>query len=90
MRRGRIFIYLGIVLIVGLGAVLLLPKLISGPSTPAAEPTPSLTPEKVQIEVVAVVQPVKRGDALTLDVLHDTMGSSTVTGGKDYRREPSI
>ncbi len=70
MRRGRIFIYLALVLIVVLAAVLLLPKFLGGGAgTPSQEPTPSPTPETVMIEVVAIVQNVQRGVPLTADVL---------------------
>ncbi len=66
MRRGRIFILLGILLIVVLAAVaLILPRISGGKQTsgPPAENAP--TPEPQTREVVVLAQPVARGDEIT-------------------------
>lgn len=73
MRRGRIFLLLGVLLIVILVAVaLLLPRLTGGSgqqtSTTKAVPTP--VPQK---SAVVLAQPVKRGDVLTENMLTTIM-----------------
>ncbi len=73
MRRGRIFLLLGVLLIVILIAVaVLLPRLTGGGGQPAsttnAVPTP--VPQK---SAVVLAQPVKRGDVLTENMLATIM-----------------
>lgn len=69
MRRGRIFIYLAFIIILGLVALFviyqrfLLPS--SGGETVEAEPTPEIT----TVNVIVLTQKVPRGEAMTSDVM---------------------
>ncbi len=73
MRRGRIFLLLGVLLIVILIAVaVLLPRLTigGGQGTPPAGAVPTPVPQK---SAVVLAQPVKRGDVLTENMLTTIM-----------------
>ncbi len=67
MRRGRIILYLALIIIVGVvGAAAALLRQQS-PSTADAQATP--TPEVITTNVVVVVQPVSRGQEITTDMV---------------------
>ncbi|NUM46831.1 MAG: hypothetical protein HUU38_19165 [Anaerolineales bacterium] len=70
MRRGRIFIYLGLILILGLVAVavVVFRNQQATPVTVGVEGTP-VVPESPKESVVVIAQPVKRGQRITEDVL---------------------
>jgi pilus assembly protein CpaB len=82
MRRGRILIYLSLILILVLAAVWLLPRFLGGNTSPIVEETsPVPTAQTTMVEVVAVVQNLKRGDTISADVLQRIpISQSTVTG----------
>ena len=65
MRRGRIFILLGILLIVVLAAVaLILPRISPGKQPPGTSPENVPTPVPQTRSVVVLAQPVARGDEI--------------------------
>ena len=68
MRRGRVFIYLALIIILGLAALAIIYQrfiLPSGSTTTEAEPTPEIT----TVNVIVLTQRVPRGAALTADVM---------------------
>jgi len=68
MRRGRIFIYIGLILILGLvavGALFLRNQQPAPPEGTVATPEPQVT----KVPVVVMAQSVKRGQRITEDVL---------------------
>ncbi|GAB4579669.1 MAG: hypothetical protein Fur0022_24070 [Anaerolineales bacterium] len=71
MRRGRIFIYLGLILILGLVAVAVIVFRNQQPQEPIVVEVndPSVTPEPESENVVVIAQQVKRGQRITEDVL---------------------
>ena len=74
MGRGRIFIYLGLIVILGLVAVAILatrmPGLLGGGGEPAdAEPTAVPVPE---VTVIVTTQRIPRGGVITDDVILET------------------
>jgi pilus assembly protein CpaB len=71
-----------LILILVLAAVWLLPRFLGGNTSPIIQETSPLpTPQTIMIDVVAVVQNLKRGDTITADVLQKIpINQSTVTG----------
>lgn len=70
MRRGRIFIYLGLILILGLVAVAVMVfRNQQAPSVPIDVGGPPATPEVAKVSVVVIAQKVNRGQPITEDVL---------------------
>jgi pilus assembly protein CpaB len=69
MRRGRIFIYLALLLIVGVGAAfLLLPRLTNPGSAPDQVDVPTATPV-LMVDVIVVGQPIALGNKITPEYL---------------------
>lgn len=74
MRRGRIFIYLALLLIVGLGAMYILvirPGTIAQQNVPTPESNSEVNvpPPPEKREVLAVAQNINRGDLITSDAI---------------------
>ena len=69
MRRGRIFIYLALILIVGAGLLYLLGSRFLGGGKPVAGTTPTVTPTPVVLtqDVVVVTQHIARADVIRED-----------------------
>ena len=71
MRRGRIIIYLALILIVGLGLIYVLARRNTGTggtvNPPAGEAT--AVPTQAAINVVVVIQSVRRGEVISADKL---------------------
>jgi len=68
MRRGRVFIYLALIIILGLAALAVIYTRLIAPSggvTTEAEPTPVVT----TVNVIVLTQRVPRGTALAADVM---------------------
>ena len=69
MRRGRIFIYLALILVIGIVVVYLVYSKMLQPLGKAAGGTPTPTQEVAMVEVLILTQPVSRGDVVTEAVL---------------------
>lgn len=68
MRRGRIWIFLILIVVIALGAVLILfSGVLGGGGVLVGAPTP--TPETVYAKVIVAAQSVQRGTELTADML---------------------
>jgi pilus assembly protein CpaB len=68
MRRGRVFIYLAFIIILGLVAFVVVWQRFLQPTTPTAPQGPAPTPVDV-VNVVVLTQQVPRGSALAPEVL---------------------
>ncbi|MBN1666384.1 MAG: hypothetical protein JW862_04830 [Anaerolineales bacterium] len=73
MRRGRIFIYLALIIILGLAAAYIVFTRVITPADESAsvdgEPVPTPTPEIVVTEVIVLTQPIARGGIIQEDML---------------------
>lgn len=70
MRRGRVFIYLGLILILGLVTVAVwVFRGQQNPTIPVEVSGPTATPEVAKVSVVVIAQKVNRGQPITEDVL---------------------
>ncbi len=73
MGRGRIFIYLGLIIILGLVAVFVIatrfPGFIGGGTQPTVQATP--VPEVPKVTVIASTQRIPRGGQITEDVIDE-------------------
>ena len=69
MRRGRMFLYLALILVVGLVLVYVFYNQFMQPANPVTENVPTPTPVIEMVDVVIVTQRVSRGQALNDSVL---------------------
>ncbi len=69
MRRGRIWIFLILIVVVVLGAVLILGSGLLGGGFGVLTGAPSPTPEIIYAKVIVAAQPIQRGTQITAEML---------------------
>lgn len=71
MRRGRVFIYIALILILGFALIFIFgrPYIFPSEDTGDLEVAPTATPTQVVVSVVVVEQPISRGNTIEEDVL---------------------
>jgi Flp pilus assembly protein CpaB len=71
MRRGRVFIYIALILILGVVLIFVVgrPFLFPPEDTGVLEVIPTVTPTQVAVNVVVIEQPISRGNTIEEDAL---------------------
>ncbi len=69
MRKGRVFIYLALIIILGLVALMVVYQRFLAPTTEGGAPEAQPTPVVTTVNVIVLTQRVPRGTALTADVM---------------------